>query len=214
MENNSDDDLELPKTKNNKETIDALKSLKKEKQALPKKPQTEKQKEQFAKAKQIRDENRRLRAEAKELLMKDKQSIVYTKEQKKAFKAKELEELKILLGKNKEQEIKETKPVVEIKQTNKSKKVIEELVSEEETETESEEEEVVVVKKKPKPRLKETKEKKKKKKVTVYLSSDDDVSSSEEEQVPKQTKSRISRPNQVSQPQPIAPMVDYRSFFV
>ena len=97
MDNNSDDDdsLELPKTKNNKETLDALKSLKKEKQALPKRQQTEKQKAQFAAAKAKRDENRRLRAEAKELLLKDKQSIVYTKEQNKAFKAKELEELKI-----------------------------------------------------------------------------------------------------------------------
>jgi len=210
MENNSDDgSLELPKPKNNKETLDALKSLKKEKQALPKRQQSEKQKEQFAKAKQIRDENRALRAEAKDLLMKDKQSVVYTKEQKKAFKAKELEELKILLGKNKEDEI---KSVVE-KQTNKPKKVIEELVSEEETETETEtesEEEVIVLKKKPKPRLKETK--KKKKKVTVFLSSDSDSDSSvEEEQVPKQ-KSRINRPNQV--PQQVAPVVDYKSYFV
>ena len=56
--------------------------------------------------------------------MKKKESLVYTKEQKKAFKAKELEELNVLLGKNKEQE---TQPIVaEPKQTNKSKKVIEE----------------------------------------------------------------------------------------
>ena len=213
MDTNSDDDaLELPKPKNNKETLDALKSLKKEKQALPKRQQTEKQKEQFAKAKQVRDENRALRAEAKELLMKDKQSVVYTKEQKKAFKAKELEELKVLLGKNKEQEQNEIKPVVKPEQTNKSKKVIEELVSEEESETESEsEEEVVVVKKKPKPRLKETK--KKKKKVTVYMSSsDDDSDSSDEEPAPKQIKSRVQRTNQVY-PQQVAP-IDYKSFFV
>ena len=209
MENNSDDDsLELPKPKNNKETLDALKSLKKEKQALPKRPQSEKQKEQFAAAKAKRDENRALRAEAKELLMKDKQSVVYTKEQKKSFKAKELEELKVLLGKNKEQE---TKPVVKPEQTNKSNKVIEELVSEEETESEDEEEEVIVLKKKPKPRLKETK--KKKKKVTVYMSSDDsDDSTSEEEPAPKQIKSRVQRNNQVH-PQQVAP-IDYKSYFV
>ena len=212
MDTNSDDDaLELPKPKNNKETLDALKLLKKEKQSLPKRQQTEKQREQFAKAKAVRDENRRLRAEAKALLLKEKDSIAYTKEQKKSFKAKELEELKILLGKNKEQE---TKPVVEIKQTNKPKKVIEQPASEEETETESEEEVIIV--KKPKPRLKEKKDKKKKKKVTVYLSSDSDSSSNDTDYnppEPKQQKSRISRPNQV--PQPIGPsVVDYKSFFV
>ena len=56
--------------------------------------------------------------------MKNKESVAYTKEQKKAFKAKELEELKVLLGKNKEQE---TQPIAEPKQTNKPKKVIENL---------------------------------------------------------------------------------------
>jgi hypothetical protein len=70
MEPLSDDDgLELPKPKSNKETIDALKSLQKEKRSLPKRPQSEAQKAQFAKAKAVRDENRRLRAEAKELLI-------------------------------------------------------------------------------------------------------------------------------------------------
>ena len=141
-----------------------------------------------------------MRAEAKELLLKDKQSVAYTKEQKKAFKARELEELKILLGKKKEEE---PKQVAEPKQTNKPKKVIEETESESESE-----EEVVIVKKKTKP-----KPTKKKKKVTVYLSSDDDSSSdvsSEEEPAPKQ-KSRVSRPNQVL---PVVPSVDYKSYFV
>ena len=219
MDTNSDDDaLELPKPKNNKETIDALKSVKKEKQALPKRPQSEAQKVQFAAAKAVRDENRRLRAEAKELLLKDKQSKAYLNEKKKGFKAKEMEELKLLLGKNKEEEIKE---VAEPKQTNKTKKaterkkVVEESESEEEfkPETESEsEEEVVIVKKKPKTKTK-LKEKKKKK-VTIYMSSsDDDVSSSDSDYNPpaQQQKSRISRPNQV---QPVVPSVDYKSYFV
>ncbi len=133
----SDDDaLELPKSKFNKETIDALKSLQKEKRSLPKRPQSEAQKAQFAKAKAIRNENRRLRAEAKALLLKNKTTVEYTKAQQKAFKKNELEELKVLLGKKKEQEnLDQPLPKVE-KQTNK--KVIEE--PEGQTETESEEE--------------------------------------------------------------------------
>ena len=105
MENISDDDaLEIAPIKDNKETIDALKKLNKEKRALPKRPQSEAQKQQFAKAKAVRDENRRLRAEAKELLLKNKESVQYTKAQQKAFKKQELEELKVLLGKNKRDE--------------------------------------------------------------------------------------------------------------
>ena len=176
MDTNSDDDaLELPKTKTNKETIDALKSLKKEKQTLPKRPQSEKQKEQFAKAKAVRDENRRLRAEAKQVLMQNKESVAYTKEQKKAFKAKELEELKVLLGKNKQDNL--DQPVfrqVEKQTNNPAKKVIEKSESETESETESDEE--IIVKQKPKSKPKPTK---KKKKVTFYLSSDDSSSDSE-----------------------------------
>ena len=82
MDTNSDDDaLELPKTKNNKETIDALKTLQKEKQTLPKRQQSEKQKAQFAAAKAKRDENRRLRAEAKQILknLKMKQKLTVKK---------------------------------------------------------------------------------------------------------------------------------------
>ena len=222
MDTNSDDDaLELPKPKNNKETIDALKSLKKEKQALPKRPQSEAQKIQFAAAKAVRDENRRLRAEAKELLLKDKQSKAYSNEKKKGFKAKEMEELKVLLGKNKEEEIKE---VAEPKQTNKTKKaterkkVVEESESEEsfKSETESEsEDEVVIVKTKPKPKTK-LKEKKKKK-VTIYMSSsDDDGSSSDSDYnppAPKQQKSRVQRPNQEPVAEVPAP-INYKSYFV
>ena len=97
MDTNSDDDaLELPKPKNNKETIDALKSLKKEKQSLPKRPQSEAQKIQFAAAKAVRDENRRLRAEAKELLLKDKQSKAYSNEKKTGFKASSSEFVSII----------------------------------------------------------------------------------------------------------------------
>ncbi len=207
MESNSDDDgLELPKPKSNKETIDALKSLNKEKQKLPKKPMSEAQKTQFAKMRATREENCRLRAEAKALLLKNKESIEYTKEQKKAFKKKELEELKVLLGKNKEQEV---KPVAEPKQTNKSKKVIEKE-PESETESESESEEVIVVKKKPKPKAKT------KKKVTVYLSSDSDDESESEadyEPPPPKQKSRIQRPNQIQPVQQVAPTIDYKSFF-
>ena len=132
MDTNSDDDaLELPKPKNNKETIDALKSLKKEKQSLPKRPQSEAQKVQFAAAKAVRDENRRLRAEAKELLLKDKQSKAYSNEQKKGFKAKEMEELKLLLGKNKEEEVAEPKQTNKTKKATERKKVVEESESEE-----------------------------------------------------------------------------------
>jgi hypothetical protein len=202
MESNSDDDgLELPKPKSSKETIDALKSLQKEKKTLQKekKPMSEAHKAQFAKMRAAREENCKLRAEAKALLLKNKESIEYTKEQKKSFKKKELEELKVLLGKNKEQEV---KPVAEPKQTNKPKKVIEK----EESESESEEE-VIVVKKKPKP--------KQKKKVTVYLSSDsDDESESDyEPPPPPKQKSRIQRPNQIQQEEPVAPSIDYKSFF-
>ncbi len=201
MESNSDDDgLELPKQKTNKETIDALKSLQKEKKTLPKKPMSEARQATIAKMRAAREANCKLRAEAKALLLKNKESIEYTKEQKKAFKKKELDELKILLGKNKEQEV---KPVAEPKQTNKPKKVIEETESEDES---SEEE--IVVKKKPKPKTKQ------KKKVTVYLSSDsDDESELDYEPPPPKQKSRIQRPNQIQQEAPVAPAIDYKSFF-
>ena len=220
MDTNSDDDaLELPKPKNNKETIDALKSLKKEKQSLPKRPQSEAQKIQFAAAKAVRDENRRLRAEAKELLLKDKQSKAYTNEQKKGFKARELEELKVLLGKNKEEEVAEPKQTNKSKKATERKKVIEESESEEsfksESESESEDEKVVIVKKKPKTKTK-LKEKKKKK-VTVYLSSSDsDGSSSDSDYnppAPKQQKSRVQRPNQEPVAEVPAP-INYKSYFV
>jgi hypothetical protein len=202
MESNSDDDsLELPKQKATKETIDALKSLQKEKKTLPKKPMSEARQATIAKMRAAREANCKLRAEAKALLLKNKESIEYTKEQKKAFKKKELEELKVLLGKNKEQEVKSD---AEPKQTNKPKKVIEK----EESETESEEE-ITIVKKKSKPKAKT------KKKVTVYLSSDsDDESESDNEPPPpKQPKSRIQRPNQIEPVAPVAPAIDYKSFF-
>jgi len=201
MESNSDDDnLELPKQKSNKETIDALKSLQKEKRSLPKKPMSEARQATVAKMRAAREANCKLRAEAKALLLKNKESIEYTKEQKKSFKKKELEELKVLLAKNKEQE---PLPVAEPKQTNKPKKVIEKS----ESETESEEEIIVKKKSKPKP--------KQKKKVTIYLSSDsDDESESDNEPPPpKQPKSRIQRPNQIQQEVPVAPAIDYKSFF-
>ena len=219
MDTNSDDDaLELPKPKNNKETIDALKSLKKEKQSLPKRPQSEAQKIQFAAAKAVRDENRRLRAEAKELLLKDKQSKAYSNEKKKGFKAKEMEELKLLLNKNKEEEVAEPK---QIKKATERKKVIEESESEEsfksESESESEDEKVVIVKKKPKPKAKAKPKDKKKKKVTIYMSSsDDDGSSSDSDYnppAPKQQKSRVQRPNQEPVAEVPAP-INYKSYFV
>jgi len=221
MDTNSDDDaLELPKPKNNKETIDALKSLKKEKQALPKRPQSEAQKIQFAAAKAVRDENRRLRAEAKELLLKDKQSKAYSNEKKKGFKAKEMEELKVLLGKNKEEEVAEPKQTNKTKKATERKKVVEESESEEEfkTETESEsEDEVVIVKTKPKPKSKTKPKEKKKKKVTIYMSSsDDDGSSSDSDYnppAPKQQKSRVQRPNQEPVAEVPAP-INYKSYFV
>jgi hypothetical protein len=208
MESNSDDDgLELPKPKSSKDTIDALKSLQKEKKTLQKekKPMSEAHKAQFAKMRAAREENCKLRAEAKALLLKNKESIEYTKEQKKSFKKKELEELKVLLGKNKQQEnLDQPLPVAEPKQTNKPKKVIEQ----EESESESEEE-VIVVKKKPKPKSKT------KKKVTVYLSSDSDDESESDYEVPPppKQKSRIQRPNQIQPVTQVAPTIDYKSFF-
>jgi hypothetical protein len=202
MESNSDDDsLELPKQKATKETIDALKSLQKEKKTLPKKPMSEARQATIAKMRAAREANCKLRAEAKALLLKNKESIEYTKEQKKAFKKKELEELKVLLGKNKEQEVKSD---AEPKQTNKPKKVIEKS----ESEDESSEEEITIVKKKSKPKPKQ------KKKVTIYLSSDDDdESESDNEPPPPKQKSRIQRPNQIQQEAPVAPAIDYKSFF-
>ena len=161
-----------------------------------------------AKAKAVRDENRRLRAEAKELLLKNKESVQYTKAQQKAFKKQELEELKVLLGKNKGDEEEEQiapPPMAEPKQTNKpkAKKIIEEL-----SESEESSEEEIIVKKKSK-----AKPKKSKKKVTVYLSSSDDESESDYEPPPQETKqkSRITRPNQI--PEIEHEPVDYRSFF-
>jgi hypothetical protein len=203
MESNSDDDsLELPKQKATKETIDALKSLQKEKKTLPKKPMSEARQATIAKMRAAREANCKLRAEAKALLLKNKESIEYTKEQKKSFKKKELEELKILLGKNKEQE---PLPVAEPKQTNKPKKVIE---KEPESEEDDSSEEEIIVKKKSKPKPKQ------KKKVTIYLSSDDDdESESDNEPPPPKQKSRIQRPNQIQQEEPVAPAIDYKSFF-
>jgi trehalose/maltose hydrolase-like predicted phosphorylase len=112
-----------------------------------------------------------------------------------------MEELKELLDKNKQQEV---KPVAEPKQTNKTKKVIE---REPESETESESEEEIIVKKKPKPKAKT------KKKVTVYLSSDDDESESDYEAPPPKQKSRIQRPNQIQPVAQVQPAIDYKSFF-
>jgi hypothetical protein len=58
-------------------------------------------------------------------LLKNKESVQYTKAQQKAFKKQELEELKVLLGKNKRDEEEEEQislpEIAQPKQTNKPK---------------------------------------------------------------------------------------------